>query len=296
MKGMLSTRIIMIVLLISAGGSLFSQTFTDTTKVWHTRYSGYFGNGTETIRLTSDTTFNQMTYKRVERAIDPNSQFFTFYGYLREDSSSLVYYTVNATEPEKMLYNFDIEPSDTVTTNNLIDFNTHTFHQCTYVADSIDSIPLGSIYHKRINLHSVNHHFLEQWVETMGSLEGILHNQDALFGGPLFRLLCFFENDTLLYVNPNFNNCYVSTGTSDADGEGKAAVVPDPIRDISVLSVSFLGTNPTCLNIYNSSGMLRLTSSFHGRFLIRKEDLGPGIYFFLIMHGKTSQSGKFVIL
>jgi hypothetical protein len=82
------------------------------------------------------------------------------------------------------------------------------------VVDTIDSVFIGNKYLKRFVLTYVNECSGEQWIEGIGSLCGIFEIGTYCNTGGTFRLLCYYENDTLEYSNPNFAGCYYN-GTDD---------------------------------------------------------------------------------
>ena len=43
------------------------------------------------------------------------------------------------------------------------------------------------------------------------STEGVIYSGYSLITGSDFELLCFYENDTLSYIDSSYNECYYNT-------------------------------------------------------------------------------------
>lgn len=108
---------------------------------------------TEKIKFTTDTTINLVTYKVVERTLDKNQLNWNSYGFIREDANKRVYYKLNASDPEKLLYNLTLALDDSI-----LAFGVHTFNNTVYLDSAmyhittVDSILIGSTYQKRLHL------------------------------------------------------------------------------------------------------------------------------------------------
>ncbi|MBA7546059.1 hypothetical protein ES705_38442 [subsurface metagenome] len=94
------------------------------------------------------------------------------------------------------------------------------------VVDSINTILINGKYRKQYFLHRQIELdvFNEIWIEGIGSLYGVLNSGLAGAIGGKRELLCFYENDTLKYQNPNYEICFISTYTGK-DLDKKSQVV-----------------------------------------------------------------------
>lgn len=88
--------------------------FIDTNKVWSV-VEGYslFSYNTYYYKFSGDTNINNVSYKKMLSTTDSN--LVSNWGYraaLREDTLHRVYISMN-NQPEKLLYNFNLQVGDT---------------------------------------------------------------------------------------------------------------------------------------------------------------------------------------
>ena len=239
---------------------------------------------TEIIKFTSDTTINLITYKTVERSMDANQLNWTSYGFIREDANKRLYYKLHASDPEKLLYDLNLALDDSIMV-----FGVHTFNNTVYLdsamyyVTAVDSMLVGNTYRKKLHL-SVNLGGslveAEQWIDSMGSMSGILHNFNMKIGDDGYSLLCFEESEVLKYHNPSYTDCYVVTGIeTNSSPEVMVSVYPNPVTDISTIRINGMIENSGILvQFYNSWGVNVLTKSATNEFHLRKSELPSGIY------------------
>lgn len=257
---------------------------------------------TEKIKFTTDTTINLLTYKVVERTLDKNQLNWNSYGFIREDANKRVYYKHYASDPEKLLYNLTLALDDSI-----LAFGVHTFNNTVYLdsamyyINTVDSMLIGSTYQKRLHLSVRVGGSLaetEQWIDSMGSMSGILHNFNMKIGDDGYSLLCFENNEVLKYHNPSYTDCYIATGIeSHYNPEVMVSVNPNPVMDISTVRITGLKENTEIVvRFYNSWGENVLTKSTANEFQLHKSELPSGIYLFTIQSsGRSVASGKIVI-
>jgi hypothetical protein len=238
-------KFILLIAFISLAGFTNAQTYyplVDTTKLWSNLwYSDPGGSSypvtyeTNFIKFSLDTTIGLHSYKKVFQATDSSHSSWSEIGYIRENSSKKVYYQGIPDTIERLYYDFGASVGDTI--NDTI--NSWLIRKS--VVATIDSVFIGNKYLKRFVLTYVNECSGEQWVESIGSLCGVLESGTYCNTGGTFRLLCYYENDTLEYSNPNFAGCYYN-GTDDGfvtiELNGlKVNILPNPVTDeIQVIS------------------------------------------------------------
>jgi len=97
---------------------------------------------------------------------------------------------------------YDFNPSnigDTIFTQvlspGLLSFVPHIIY-------SIDSVLIGSVYHKRLHLTDTTYTYFENWIEGVGSELGLIYASHSSFTDNSYDLICFSENDVHEYLNP----------------------------------------------------------------------------------------------
>ena len=192
------------VLLLLPFSAAFSQVFVKENRLWSNleygnqqpekqAYHSYW------IKFEGDTIINDTIYKNVWRSDDSLHTNWHAYGFIREDSSKKVFTRqvpgLNYTSSELLLYNFDLIPGDILYTNSGI----------TIRIDSLSTIAFSG---KQLKVIYTNIGL--EWIEDIGSLSGVFNGQSNILLFQQYKsLLCFSENDTLIYHNENYSTCFV---------------------------------------------------------------------------------------
>jgi hypothetical protein len=167
-----------------------------------------------------DTTANGYLYKAIGVQYYGIPNLDCVAGYLREDTAARqVYFMDNQFGVEELLYDFSMQPGDSITIN----FASPGFYQNgIYILDSISPINLISGVHRLFFLHnSLNPPQMGQlqWIEGVGNPGNLLYQKSANFGGGLFAgcgwppdminryssdiLTCFYQGTEKIY----FDSC-----------------------------------------------------------------------------------------
>ena len=303
-------RIITILILIGLTNLITAQNIVDTTKMWRNRIIGFECNSnsyleryTETIIFEGDTTIDFKQYKKILRATDEFYSQWEFYAFIREDVNEKVFIRTDTSLQEYLLYDFNPAINDTFTVYSLFDY---TYLNAEYgivsnvmKVDSIDTIFIAGKNRKRISIGCDNC-MEEYWVEGIGNLEnGILHNQMGYFNSITQNLLCVYNSDTLLYVNPEINSCYeyyeCPTNIVEENETKKITIYPNPVTETSTLKINTSLYNNT-LEMYNNQGKLLKIIEMDNEYVINRKDFKSGIYFYLIRNKEDLLGkGKFII-
>jgi len=264
--------------------------FVDTNKVWSI-YWDYSAEGlpglnyTYSIKFTQDTIIASKTYKKVISSNDSSQTTWFNYGYIRETPDKKVYYLLNNQDTvEKYFFNGNANVGDTM-----------LLYNCTLVVDSIDSVLIGNNFRKRFNLG------WETWIEGIGSLNGF--ENSGLFYcmvGGVRSLLCFTENDTLKYMNPDYNFCYNGTvGINEIKKENYYLdIYPNPFSSETTIK-TFKNLQNATLTIYSTIGKeLKTIKNISGQTIkLNKDNLPIGLYFIrLTQDNKIIATDKLVII
>jgi len=134
-------------------------------------------------------------------------------GAIREDSLKKIYfYNISCssvpTDSIYKLYDFSLNVGDTIKFNN----HTYSFPYSYFVVDSIASVMVDKQYRKQYFFSESD----DSWIEGIGSIRSLL---STITPYPtcycVYEMICYKNNDTIFYVNPNYNNCYPSYSIYD---------------------------------------------------------------------------------
>jgi hypothetical protein len=258
------------------------------------------GNGDSTpfyycyALLNQDTAINAVTYHLLFRSVDTIFTASECIGGLREDSMKRVYYYSFSTLQEKKLYDFSVQPGDTV------DYNLNAA-----TVDYIDSVNINGNYHRRVNFKTLNGNpwTAGAWIEGVGnsSLGGLLGPATAQpTCDCAANIICFRQNDTWQYHNSVYNttDCLISMlDVAGLTGNDKPSVsiYPNPVTGSSRLHIVGLAQGNT-LRIYTITGALLKSYTNTSDILISNAEYATGIYIYRLSDaGGNSLSGKFEV-
>jgi hypothetical protein len=269
----------------------FSQSLVTSNKAWSNLKMDYWNPNnlsTENLKFTIDTVINNLLYKKVERSTDENQQYWSFYGFIREDSVKRVFYKLNASEPDRLFYNFNLQLYDTITAYSINTINNNLYIQPqVYFVVSVDSVLIGDYFRKRFNLGIPvdSTYTLEHWIDSTGNTGGLLHNFEMLVGRDGYTLLCFFENGIVKYHNPGFDSCYVVTGLDNKYfADMTVRISPNPIIERSTLVVeNSKKADKMQIDFYDLIGRKVYSKIFLNELQLTRNDFQPGIYFYKIL-------------
>lgn len=175
----------------------------------YNRWSTYF------VHIEGDTVMNNKHYKKLFHSADSTYLNKDFKSYIREDSCKV--FLANKSR-ELILYDFNLNQGDSLVMYFLWDDmdSNPLFIQVDSVKTAIFQdqkerlMQFVSVYDYHHRDYSIN----DVLVEGIGSLQFGLEYPVSLFitgGSCIRRLLCFSMNDNLVYTNPEFNNCYITS-------------------------------------------------------------------------------------
>jgi len=204
--------------------------FIDTNKLWsvlHYPYMHWPQHTTHYLKIGHSTTINDTVYYELIRSDDRDHVDWNNYGYIREDSAGKVFYRITNTSSEGLVYHNNAQKGDTLlVATRRYDANFLRNYEMTI--DSIDSIELSGEIRKRFFLLDG----IETWIEGIGALSGFLYNWNGYVGGDQYILLCFKQNDTLVYKMPTNMDCFdINTSTRPIDNQEEVKIYPNPVID-----------------------------------------------------------------
>jgi len=211
--------------------SIFGQNsnFPDSNAIWSVNNEKYFIDG--------DSTYNLIDYKKYYFTNDSIVTTGSFFALLREDTVlKKVFAIASGNIQEHLLYDFSLSVNDTISVYPLSFIS--SIGSILIKVDLIDSIQIGSNYHKRIKISGVyqNTGFDEYWIEGIGSTMGVFNT--GITGVVVFdayypSLLCFEKNGINLYSNPNFTSCYQDypTAITEYSLSNNSLLFPNPAKN-----------------------------------------------------------------
>ena len=215
--------ILLAILILTKGLSAQNISITDSLNRWniglncvsHEPIDPYDRWSTHFVHIEGDTLINSKHYKRLFHCVDSTYVNKDFKSYIREDSGKV--FLANKTR-ELILYDFNLKQGDSLIMYFLWDDmdSNPLFIQVDSVKTAIFQdqkerlMQFVSVYDYRNRDHSIN----DELVEGIGSLQFGLEYPGSLFitgYSCILNLLCFSINDNLVYYNPEFNNCYMTS-------------------------------------------------------------------------------------
>jgi hypothetical protein len=286
--------------------------FPDSNAIWSEifyppLFSGEYPNYERFALPGEDTIINSNTYKKLYLFYDTvfNKNNATYIGGIREDSSKKFYFTgdkiIHDFKPmlefldsnnELLLYNFSLNVGDTFRDGNLSKY--YEF----LVVSEIDTIQVNSAYRKMFYFEPI---WWVKWIEGIGNIKGLLFTSGDLPTNGLDNdLICFKQNDTILYFNDEYNDCIpliTSIKTEKIDCL-KIKIYPNPATN-NIVQFEFGDNNRfSTIEIFNCTGVK--VNCIHvnnqSNIVYSTEKYQPGIYFYSATNQKgIKHTGKFVV-
>ena len=185
-----------------------AQEIVDSTKIWsnltgycHPEHTVYT---TEYYSFTGDTLIDGNNYKLVYISEDEFHEEWFFFGAFIREENGRVYYR-NYSGEEGLIYDFNLEPGDTVTINNPREPS-----PVLLTLVDIDSVETPGGYRERWKLTNEDYETPEYWLRGVGSSSGVINSTSNIFGGMcgLYILLCALQDEEEIYHNPDYDSCY----------------------------------------------------------------------------------------
>lgn len=263
-------RIILILLVLhSIVPHLKSQTLLDTGKTWYVVEGTWQTRTTSQYKFANNIIIDSVGYKQLLKSTDSTGSSWINYDALREDSTGKIFRYNQG--KEQLIYNFNLAKNDT--------FKTEVDYECPIqlVVDSIDMITLLNGEKRKRIIFNINAYEEEEWIEGIGSLNGLLNVGYKFCSADLsYELNCFEENDTLKYHNQIYPTCtFYDMGISQAYGQNSLTIHPNPTSD--ELYINQIGFFPSQYFIYNIQGQGMAAGEMLNQVLSTK-GLQQGIY------------------
>jgi hypothetical protein len=284
-------KLLFTLLLTAVTASLYSQNFVNPGKQWNVRQEVNFGvTHTEIYKIGDDTLVNGIAYKIFLTTEDSITNTWGKMGLIREDSNR-VYFRLY-TEPEGLLYDFNLEVGESVTITNLYCYEKEMTVQ------NIDTVYISGVPLKRWVFNTWGSE--EYWVEGIGSFIGPIQSGMYDCITDLYcKLICFFKDDTLFYKDPAEPECYFNTvGIGEMPAKDDILIKPSLVRQGDAVEISSSHAIKE-IRIMNMNGVeVRHFSNLNVRSLsVSSDSLPPGIYVIMIsLPSGTVSTSRLVVI
>ncbi len=218
----ITKRVLLLLLMIIGGGSLkaqveFAPVGTEWNVLWQSNNAATPLYVTESLMVVDDTVVDGLTYMKLLRKLSSETTYwqgsldYELYGLMREDVGKVFYKPINQ-ETEFLLYDFCMNVNDTA----VMYYCQNTNNEITVRVDSITTEHIAGadrrIFHISCkDLYSPDWMQTNTWVEGIGDMSGLLYSCHPVNAGGITmrRLLCYHEDDNLLFMDEEFNSCVV---------------------------------------------------------------------------------------
>jgi len=234
--------------------SLHSQNFISENKLWNVKLTSGNDIFTDILKIQGDTMINSTAYHILWISHDSLQNWFIM-GFLREADKVVHFKSPYANEG--VLYDFNLNTGETAFVKNY--FCGDALIPITVI--DVDTVEYSGIARKRWHLGN-NGQTEQYWVEGIGSLFGPVHTSYGFCVSNLsWNLLCFHENDTLRYIMPGEDNCYLTTvGIPQIPQTPSLQVFPNPVRQGQVLEIK-TPSDPTHIQVVDIFGSVRISKT-----------------------------------
>lgn len=242
----------------------FSQNFesiVSNSKKWNILFGiytpGVYELFTRSYTIREDTIINELVYSKIYINNTPNNE------YIREDENNKVYYKNDYSE-ERLIYDFSLNIEDEIVLTNMFGF------EFSWTVVNVDTIWFAEKNRKRITLSFCEDCLDDYWIEGIGSTLGLIYSGNFMWDFST-DLLCFYQNEELLYSNSDWNSCYITV--SIPENKNKLNVFPNPTNNFINIETT---EQIESLTIIDITGRLVLLEN---NKVIDLSMLNAGIYF-----------------
>jgi len=212
-----------------------------------------------------------------------------WYGYREENMK--IYKSEIYSDVEELIYDFSLTVGDSV----YVDSVYYSFNYAHVII--VDSVMVGSSFRKRIQFDDPP----ELWIEGIGSLYSPFNPiRWCMQMGAGSLLLCASDTTGNLYMNPEYNSCYLDTTMTDLKEYGSVSseviIRSNPMHESAVINAGSNKDEFTSYNLYNSAGLLVQQEKIQNvEFTLYRKNLPAGIYLLQLIGRKQIQNFRIVI-
>ena len=243
---------------------------------------------TQYVYFDGDSIVGEHTYKKVFSCKDRLHEHIQYIGLIREQEEKTYYIKVDS-EKEYLLYDFSLEEGMT------FEYLEYEEQPTSYYVKHVDFVEINGVQKKRIKLTPqppYDTFIRATWIENVGSLNGLFYPCGILAPGSLVTLLCHFQNNELIYKNPEYSECYYDNITSvQTIVTDNCDIFPNPVDDI--LNISCLNNTILQIKIFDYLGQLIYNQEYKNT--INVSSFSKGLYL-LKVYDTNEQIAVFKII
>ncbi len=231
----------------------FSQHFVKEGRSWNIASFSQGSPATYTHRflIKNQIEIQNKAYYHVYTTDSKDSVNWKIFGYVREDSTAKVFFSISTDYYGILLYDFNAKLGDTLSWAG--GFN----QPCRVTVTNIDTVMLlnGSL-RKRISVQTLTDPILaynDSWIDGIGSITNPLFEPNSLFclTDYQYYLLCAYEDGVIVYPSNLEEDCYINTATNETEPI-VMNTYPNPANNFISIRTEFEGSMR--YQIYDQSG------------------------------------------
>ena len=217
--------------------------------------------------LSGDTLINEVRFTKVMETLNGEGSPYQV-ALLREEDGK-VWETYNGNS-EILLYDFTANVGDSLVCG----------YGDYFVLDSISIEQIGGVDRKKF-WFGLEYDFtgepyaMETWIEGIGSDLGLLYCGSYYFCGGYYRALCFHQDGELIWQNPEYDACVITSVEEIIDKV--ISVYPNPAME----TVTIDGVEAAEVQVYNALG--QLVKTVRDANEINVAGLAEGVYLLRIL-------------
>ena len=217
--------------------------------------------------LSGDTLINEVRYTKVMETL--NGEGTPYQVALLREEDGKVWETYNGNS-EILLYDFTANVGDSLVCG----------YGDYFVLDSISIEQIGGVDRKKF-WFGLEYDFtgepyaMETWIEGIGSDLGLLYCGSYYFCGGYYRALCFHQDGELIWQNPEYDACVITSVEEIIDKV--ISVYPNPAME----TVTIDGVEAAEVQVYNALG--QLVKTVRDANEINVAGLAEGVYLLRIL-------------
>jgi len=244
---------------------------------------------TQYVYFDSDSIFVDYSYKKVFSCYDKLHENIEYEGLIREQNKKTYFVPVNS-EKEHLLYDFSLEEGMNFEyVEPLPNFEPPPV---TFYVKKVDFVEINGVQKKRIQLAEDSFPYDENaptritWIEGIGSLNGLFEPCGILAPGGIRALLCYHQNNELVYKNPAYTECYYDKPITSVQiiTINDCNIFPNPVDN--VLYISCLNNVISRTEIFDNTGRQVYNQAYKGT--INVNSFSKGLYL-LKLYGANGQ-------
>lgn len=245
------------------------------------------------LKILKDTIINNNIYKKVWKCNNKENIVWSEIGFLRETDDGKVHYLPINNSNEFLLYDFNCKKNDTLVSIR------PTIYK--YIVDSIGQTIIGNSIKKKYYLHDINEDFNQEiWIESIGSLKGLLESfMPETTGGCGFLQCVFTNNDSIIFHKEGYDNCFFEAKTNGIENskEIEINVFPNPTKDGLFFIECPKHNEDFIFQIFTLEGQRVFTKRLSNKekYSINLSFCHDGVFLYKICNAEMAKIGKIII-